>query len=77
MPELTSLARWVVLAGLMLIAVGGLLWLLGRAGIPLGRLPGDLRFERGGLTCFLPLATSLLLSLALTLALNLIARLLK
>ena len=50
-------------------------WLLGRSGIALGRLPGDLRFSFGGASCFLPLATSLLLSLILTLLLNLILRL--
>lgn len=77
MTEFGGLARWLVLAGLLLVALGGLLWLFGRVGLPLGRLPGDLRFERDGFTCFVPLASMLLLSLLLTLALNLIARLLK
>lgn len=77
MPDLTSVARWVMIFGLGLFSLGGLLWLLGRAGLPMGRLPGDLQFQRGNLTCFLPLATSILLSLALTVAVNLIARILK
>lgn len=74
MPDLNTLARWIIIAGLSLAAVGGLLWLLGRSGLPLGRLPGDIRFQRGNFTCFMPIATSLLLSLVLTLILNLLAR---
>jgi hypothetical protein len=69
-----SLARWLVIAGAALAGAGVLIWLSGRLGLPLGRLPGDLRFEAGGATCFVPLATSILLSLLLTLILNLIAR---
>jgi hypothetical protein len=77
MPDLTSLARWLILAGLLLAGIGGLLWVVSRLGLPLGRLPGDFRFQAGGVTCFLPLASSILLSLLLTLVLNLIARRLK
>ena len=77
MSDLSTLARWIILAGLALTAVGGLLWLLGRSGLPLGRLPGDFRFEMGNISCFVPLATSLFLSLALTLILNLLVRLFK
>jgi hypothetical protein len=69
-----SLARWLVIAGAALAGAGVLIWLSGRLGLPLGRLPGDLRFEAGGATCFVPLAASILLSLLLTLILNLIAR---
>jgi len=77
MPDLTTLARWLVLAGLVLAGIGGLLWVFSRLGVPLGRLPGDFRFQSGGFTCFIPLASSILLSLLLTLILNLIARLSK
>jgi hypothetical protein len=74
MPDLNTLARWVVLLGLGIAAVGVLLWLIGRSGLPLGRLPGDLRFEWGGATCFVPLASSIVLSILLTLLINLILR---
>ena len=77
MPDLTTLARWLVLAGLVLAGIGGLIWVFNRLGMPLGRLPGDFQFQSGGFTCFLPLATSILLSLLLTLILNLFARLSK
>jgi hypothetical protein len=76
MPEVTSIGRWLVIIGLGLAALGGLVWILGRAGLPLGRLPGDFRFETGTLTCFVPLASMILISLVLTVLLNLIVRLL-
>jgi hypothetical protein len=73
----SQLGKWIMVAGLALVVVGGLFWLLARAGLPLGQLPGDFHFERGNLTCFFPLASMLLLSLLLTLAINLLQRLLK
>lgn len=74
MADLTGLARWIIIAGLLLVALGGLLWLFGRAGLPFGRLPGDIRIERDGFSCFFPLASMIILSALLTLALNLFAR---
>lgn len=66
-----EIGKWLVLMGLILVLVGGLLWLVGR--IPfVGRLPGDFRIEREGFSCFFPLATSLLLSILLTLLINLL-----
>jgi len=76
MNDLTSLARWLVVFGLVLAGVGGLIWLAGRTGLPIGRLPGDIRIQTGSITCLIPLATSIVISLVLTLALNLIARIL-
>ena len=60
----------LVVVGLVVVGVGLLLML----GLPLGRLPGDIVIggERGGI--FIPLATSILLSIALTVLLNLIVR---
>ncbi|MGA9532346.1 MAG: DUF2905 family protein [Anaerolineales bacterium] len=74
---MSNLGRWLVLGGLGLVLAGGIVWLLGRSGLPLGRLPGDLHFETSGVSCFIPLATSLLLSVLLTLVLNVIARFFK
>jgi hypothetical protein len=50
----------LVVVGLAVAAVGGLVWL----GLPLGRLPGDLAFERGGVRVYVPITTSLLVSAA-------------
>lgn len=63
------------LGGLILLT--GLLLLLA-ARLPfLGRLPGDIRIERDGLSIYLPLVTSLLLSVVLTVLLNLVVWLLR
>jgi Protein of unknown function (DUF2905) len=73
-PDLSSLGRTLLLLGTGIAVIGGILWVLGRSGVPLGRLPGDFRFDVGGVSCFIPLATSILLSLGLTLLLNLVVR---
>jgi hypothetical protein len=74
MPELTNLSRWLVLIGFGLAALGGLVYLLNRVGFPLGNLPGDVRFSLGSVSCFLPIASSILVSIVLTLLINLVAR---
>lgn len=72
--DLTAIARWVILAGFVIIIIGIGLWLTGRFDLPFGRLPGDIHIERDGFSCFIPLATSIILSLLLTLALNILLR---
>ncbi|MES0338923.1 MAG: DUF2905 domain-containing protein [Anaerolineales bacterium] len=72
--DLSTIARWVILAGVVIIIIGISLWLAGRFDLPLGRLPGDIHIERGGFSCFIPLATSIILSLLLTVALNILLR---
>lgn len=69
-----SFPRMLILAGILLIAAGALFFGLAKVGLPLGRLPGDIRIERDGFSCFIPLASGLLLSILLSLALNLINR---
>jgi hypothetical protein len=55
--------RFLVFVGLAIVALG----LLVMAGFPLGRLPGDWTIRRGAFTFYFPLATSILLSVLLTL----------
>lgn len=72
---LGSLGRTLLVLGAVLAAIGGLLLLAERfPGLRIGRLPGDLAFERDGLRVYLPLATSLLASLVLSLLLWLLGR---
>ncbi len=69
---LNDLGRTLLIFGVILAALGGLLLLAGN--IPwLGRLPGDISFERGNFRFYAPIATSLLLSLVLTILLNVLA----
>lgn len=73
MADIGSLGRLLVGAGLIIVIVGGLLIVAGRLPF-LGHLPGDVRIERGNVTCLMPIATAILLSLVLTLLLNLFLR---
>ncbi|GBD11755.1 hypothetical protein HRbin23_01432 [bacterium HR23] len=76
MPSLEPLARLLLLTGVLLLVVGGLLFLASKGGLPLiGRLPGDILVQKGKVTFYFPLATSLLLSLLLTFILTLLFRL--
>ncbi len=61
-----QIGRLLVIMGILLIVTGGALMLLGR--IP--RLPGDIYVQRKGFTLYVPLVSSLLLSLVLTILLN-------
>ena len=69
-----NLARYLVIGGIILILIGGGVFLASRLGIPIGRLPGDIRIERGGGTFYFPVVTSCLLSIVLTIVLNIIIR---
>ncbi len=76
MSDLSSLGKFVALAGAALLVLGGLIWLAGR--IPaLGHLPGDIRLQRGNVSCFFPLTTMIIVSVLLTVILNIILRLLR
>ncbi len=73
MNDLGAVGRLLIGAGLLLALVGVVVLLAGRVPF-LGRLPGDFVFRRGPVTVYVPLVTSLLLSLLLTLALNIFFR---
>jgi hypothetical protein len=70
-----GLGRALIGVGLLLVALGVLLVLAERfPGLRLGRLPGDVSVERPGFRFYFPLATSLLVSVVLSLALWLLSR---
>jgi hypothetical protein len=61
------MSRWLILTGLALVVLGIAWPYLGKLG--LGRLPGDIRIERDGFTLYLPITTSIVVSLVLSLLL--------
>ena len=70
---LDDLGRTLLLIGVLIAVVGGVLLLIGQ--VPwLWHLPGDISIERGNFRFYAPIATSLLISLLLTIVLNLLAR---
>lgn len=65
---MNELGKFLVVAGLIVAAVGALLWSgLGRGW--LGRLPGDIHYTRGSFSFYFPVVTCLLISILLTLIL--------
>ena len=72
--HMENLARWLVIGGIVLILIGGGVYLAARMGIPFGRLPGDIRIERGNGLFYFPIVTSCVLSILLTIILNVIIR---
>jgi hypothetical protein len=65
--------RLLIVVGAVLLALGLCLTLFGRLPL-LGRLPGDFVYRKGNVTLYLPLATSLLISVLLSLLLALFRR---
>lgn len=72
-PTLATIGRWIFLSGLVITLVGGLIWLAARI-TGWDKFPGTLRFQTGSLTCVVPILGSILLSVILTILLNLAAR---
>lgn len=67
---MSDLARFLIIAGLILLIIGLALWLGPK--IPwLGKLPGDITYRRGNFTLYFPLGTCILISVILTLILYL------
>lgn len=66
--------RILILTGLFLIALGLAFTLAQKLPLPLGRLPGDLLVQKGKFTFYFPIVTCLILSVLVTLALNLFFR---
>ena len=68
-----SLGRMLIYIGIVTVLIGGFLILVAK--VPwFGRLPGDIVYRRDGLTIYFPLATMILVSLVLTILLNIIWR---
>ncbi len=66
------MARFLIILGVLLLALG-LLWPL-IAKLGLGRLPGDIHIERDGFSFYLPITTSIIVSLVISLLLWLLRR---
>lgn len=71
-----DIGRLLVLMGILIAVIGLVFLLAGRLPF-LGHLPGDLQFQTDGISCFVPIATSLLLSILLSVLLTIITNLLQ
>ena len=77
MNPVQSLGKFLLLAGVLLVLLGGLVILAGKMGLPLGRLPGDYTFRGKHVLFFAPIGTMIVVSLVLTILVNLFLRWLK
>ena len=65
-----AVGRLLVFFGLLVVAAGLLLWF----GVPIGRLPGDILVRRGGFSFYIPVTTSVIAGVVLTVLLALLRR---
>lgn len=72
MMETSGVGRILLLIGVVALVAGGLFLLLGKMG--LGSMPGDMQWGRGNVRFYFPLGTSIVLSIILTVLLNLFLR---
>ena len=72
-----NIGRYLMIGGMSLFVIGGLVFLASKFGIPLGRLPGDIRIERENFSFYFPLASGIFISIVLTVLANIILRIIK
>lgn len=75
--DTVTIGKWILAAGFLLIVIGALFYLLGRSGVPLGTLPGDIKIARKGFYFYFPLVTCIFLSIFLTVLLAILSRIFK
>jgi len=73
----TDLGKLLVLLGGGIVIVGLALILLGRTNLPIGRLPGDILYRGKNTTFYFPLATSIIVSVVLSVLMYVIGRMRK
>ena len=71
---MSDLGKLLIALGLVLLVGGVVVLLLGRANLPLGRLPGDIVYRGKRTTFYFPLATSVLISVVLSILLWVVGR---
>lgn len=72
-----TIARYLMIGGIALFLIGAGVYLATKFGIPLGRLPGDIRIEGENGSFYFPVTSSILVSVVLTIVLNVIIKLIR
>jgi hypothetical protein len=72
-----NIGRTLMVGGILLFLVGGGIFISARLGFPLGRLPGDIHIEGRNGSFYFPVTSAILVSVVLTILLNLAIRLFK
>jgi hypothetical protein len=71
---MAEFGKVLIFVGAIVVVAGIVLLLLARASLPLGKLPGDMVYRGKNTTIYFPLATSVLLSVVLSIVLYLLGR---
>ena len=71
---MVELGKALLGLGLLLAFVGAILLVAAKIGLPLGRLPGDISYKGKSVSVYLPLGTSILISVVLTAIFYLVSR---
>ncbi|HWY02653.1 MAG TPA: DUF2905 domain-containing protein [Candidatus Acidoferrum sp.] len=71
---MSELGKLLIVLGIVLMGAGVVLTLLGRTNLPLGRLPGDIVYRGKNTMFYFPLASSLLVSVLLSIVLYVVGR---
>ena len=69
-----QIGKLILGLGVALVVIGAVLMLAGRAGVPMGRLPGDFVYRGKHATVYFPLVTCIVISVVLTLVIYVISR---
>lgn len=72
--DITSVAKYLISFGILLLVIGSFLFFLGKLGIDVGKLPGDIIIKKENFAFYFPLATSIVISILLTIVLNLLIK---
>jgi hypothetical protein len=71
---MNELGKALIALGLLIALIGALVLAAARFGLPLGRLPGDISYKGKNVSVYLPLGTSILISIILSLIFYLLSR---
>lgn len=71
---MSGMAKMLMTLGGVIFVAGAVLWLAGRFDLPLGRLPGDLTYHGKNVRVYAPFATMIVVSVILTVIMNIISR---
>lgn len=71
---MTDIGRVLIILGIVLVVAGVVLTIAGRAHLPLGRLPGDIVYRGKNTTIYFPLASSVLISVVISIVLYVVGR---
>ncbi|MDP4164850.1 MAG: DUF2905 domain-containing protein [Bacillota bacterium] len=62
-----TISKWLIISGVVLIVLGLTVWFFTKAGIPIGKLPGDIHYKGKKIQVYFPIVTCIFVSILLSL----------